>query len=110
VGSLVQGCVVVRTAFLEAHPEAVENFLAAYEASINYLSANVEETAQMIADNGIFANANVAKKAIPNCNVCYLDGSEMKTAMEEYLGVLLTIKAQSIGGKLPEADFYYNAE
>ena len=109
-GSLVQGCVVVRKAFLDAYPEAVENFLTAYEASINYLTANVEETAQMIADNGIFANANVAKKAIPNCNVCYLDGAAMKTAMEEYLNVLYTIKAQSIGGKLPEADFYYNAQ
>ena len=109
-GSLVQGCVVVRTAFLEENPETVENFLTAYEESIRYLTEHVEETAQMIADNGIFANANVAKKAIPNCNVCYLDGKEMKSAMEEYLNVLLVIKAQSIGGKLPATDFYYNAK
>ena len=59
-GSLVQGCVVVRTAFLEEYPEAVAEFLTAYEASINYLNENPAQAAQMIADNGIFANATVA--------------------------------------------------
>ena len=106
-GSLVQGCVVVRRAFLEANPEAVENFLKEYKASIEYLSADIDSASQMIVDNGIFTNAGVAKKALPNCNVCFLDGAEMKTAMETYLGVLAGINVNSIGGKLPEADFYY---
>lgn len=109
-GSLVQGCIVVRTEFLEAYPQAVESFLKAYEESIGYLTTNTAEAAQMIAENGIFANATVAQKAIPKCNVCYLDGAEMKAAMEIYLGALAGINVQAIGGKLPEADFYYNAE
>ena len=109
-GSLVQGCVVVRTAFLEEYPEAVAEFLTAYEASINYLNENPAQAAQMIADNGIFANATVAEKAIPKCNVCYLDGEEMKAAMEVYLTALSGINAASIGGKLPADDFYYLAK
>ena len=63
--TLVQGCVVVRTAFLEAHPEAVANFLSAYEASVNYVNTNTEEAADLIVKHGIFAQAPVAKKAIP---------------------------------------------
>lgn len=106
-GSLVQGCVVVRTAFLEEHPEAVRQFLKDYRASIEFLSSDLESAAQMIVDQGIFNSAPVAKKAIPNCNVCYLDGTQMKTAMETYLNVLKGINAASIGGKLPEEDFYY---
>ena len=106
-GSLVQGCLVVRRAFLEANPEAVENFLKEYKASIEYLSTDIDSASQMIVDNGIFTNAGVAKKALPNCNVCFLDGDEMKTAMETYFGVLAGINVNSIGGKLPEADFYY---
>ena len=109
-GSLVQGCVVVRTAFLEEYPEAVAEFLAAYKASITYLNENPAQAAQMIADNGIFANATVAEKAIPKCNVCYLDGTEMKSAMEVYLTALSGINAASIGGKLPSDDFYYIAK
>ena len=106
-GSLVQGCVVVRRTFLEANPETVENFLKEYKTSIEYLSTDIDSASQMIVDNGIFTNAGVAKKALPNCNVCFLDGEAMKTAMETYLGVLAGINVNSIGGKLPEANFYY---
>ena len=106
-GSLVQGCVVVRRAFLEQYPEAVENFLKEYKASIEYLSTNIDSAAQMIVDNGIFTSAPVAKKALPNCNVCFLDGDAMKSAMETYLGILSGINAASIGGKLPAENFYY---
>ncbi len=106
-GSLVQGCVVVRRAFLEQYPEAVENFLKEYKASIEYLSTNIDSAAQMIVDNGIFTSAPVAKKALPNCNVCFLDGAAMKSAMETYLGILSGINAASIGGKLPAENFYY---
>ena len=109
-GSLVQGCVVVRKAFLEAHPEAVSNFLKAYKSSIEYLTSNTAEAAQLIVEAGIFTNATVAANAIPKCNVCYLDGAEMKTAMEVFLTALKDINANSIGGKLPADDFYYNAQ
>ena len=106
-GSLVQGCVVVRTEFLEQYPEAVKDFLAEYKASIEYLSTNTADAAALIVEAGIFANATVAEKAIPKCNVCYLDGADMKAKMEVYLGVLAGINANAIGGQLPEDDFYY---
>ena len=109
-GSLVQGCVVVRTEFLEKNPAAVANFLAAYKASIEYLNANAKEASQLIVDANIFANAAVAEKAIPKCNVCYLTGADMKAAMEVYLGVLLEIDPTKIGGKLPTDEFYYLAQ
>ncbi|MBE6628322.1 MAG: ABC transporter substrate-binding protein [Ruminococcaceae bacterium] len=109
-GSLVQGCVVVRTEYLENNPEKVAEFLKDYKASIEFLNTNTAEAAQMIQDTGIFAQAAVAEKAIPKCNVCYLDGAEMKGAMEIYLNALMGINANAIGGKLPGADFYYNAE
>ncbi|MBE6590268.1 MAG: ABC transporter substrate-binding protein, partial [Ruminococcaceae bacterium] len=105
--TLVQGCIVVRNEFLEAHPEAVKDFLTAYEASINYLETNLEEASQMIVDCGIFENAAVAKAAIPKCNVCYMDGEEMKAAMKDYLTVLFGINPAAVGNKLPADDFYY---
>ena len=105
--SLVQGCIVVRRAFLEEYPEAVETFLNEYKASIEYLSTDIDSASQMIVDNGIFTNAAIAKKALPNCNVCFLDGAAMKSAMETYLGILHGIAPASVGGKLPADDFYY---
>lgn len=109
VGSLVQGCVVVRKEFLEAHPDAIADFLADYEASIHYLSTNLDDAAGMIVAQGIFASAPVAKKAIPKCNVLYLDGAEMKSAMNNYLTVLHGINPAAVGNAIPSEDFYYDA-
>lgn len=109
-GSLVQGCVVVRTEFLEKYPEAVEDFLAEYKQSVEYVNTNPKEASQLIASTGIFAQAAIAEKAIPKCNICYLDGADMKAKMETYLGALMNINPAAIGGSLPASDFYYNAK
>jgi NitT/TauT family transport system substrate-binding protein len=109
-GSLVQGCVVVRTAFLEQYPDAVQIFLTEYQASVNYLTENVEEGSALIVEAGIFANAQVAQKAIPKCNICFVDGDDMKSAMNVYLQALYNINPMSVGGSLPADDFYYGAK
>ncbi len=105
--SLMQGCVVVRTEFLEQHPEAVQAFLSEYKASIEFVNTNTEQAANMIVEAGIFAQAPVAQKAIPNSNICYIDGAEMKEGLQSFYSVLLKIAPASIGGQLPAEDFYY---
>ncbi len=109
-GSLVQGCVVARTEFAQEHPEAVDAFLAEYGDSIAYLDEDVESAAQMIADAGIFEKAPVAQKAIPNCNLCFITGEDMQTAMDGFLSILFEVAPESVGGALPGEDFYYIAE
>lgn len=105
--SLVQGCVVVRTEFAKAYPGAVSQFLKDYEASVGFLTSDPDAAAQNIVDAGIFAAAPVAKAAIPRCNLCFLTGAEMKTAMSRYLEIMLGEAAASVGGALPGDDFYY---
>ena len=105
-GSLVQGCIGARREFVEQHPDDVAKFLEEYEASINFAVENAADASQMIVAAEIFAQAPVAQKALPNCNLCYMDGAEMKAAMEAFLAAM---PLQSIGGALPEADFYYGA-
>lgn len=106
-GSLVQGCVVVRTEFLEKYPEAVKDFLSDYKKSVAYVNENTADAAQLIASTGIFAQAAIAEKAIPKCNICYLDGADMKAKMEAYLTALMGINPAAVGGALPDANFYY---
>ena len=50
--------------------------------------------------------AAIAKKAIPNCNITFINGNEMKTKINNYLKVLYDENEASVGGKLPEDDFY----
>ena len=104
---LVQGCVVVRTEYLNNNPDAVNKFLAEYKESIEYLQVNVSSAADLIVKHNIFANKNVAEIAIPKCNVTYMDGQEMKTAMNGFLTAMSTVDISSIGGTIPDDAFYY---
>lgn len=105
-GSLVQGCVVVRKAFVEENPAAVAAFLEEYGASIEALTADIEGTAAKIEAQGIFTKAAVAAKAIPNCNVCFIAGSDMLAALSEFLNIMFEVAPASVGGAIPGDDFY----
>lgn len=107
LGSLVQGCAVVRSDFAAEHPEAVAAFLADYGRSIDFLLENTQEAAQMIEQNGIFQKAAVAAKAVPNCNICFLTGEEMAEAMDSFCEAMFAVNPASVGGALPGEDFYY---
>ena len=106
---LVMGCVVARSAFMQEHPDLVEQFLTDYENSINFVKdeANLAQAAEMVAAHGIAANAAIAAKAIPQCNLIFMDGEEMRSAIQSYYEVLFTANPASIGGGNPDDDFYY---
>ncbi len=104
---LVQGVVIARKSFVNEHPEAIEQFLREYEKSSAFVNENIDEAAKLIADAGILGNVEIAKKAIPNCNISFSKGEAMHKAVEGMLAVLFEANPKSIGGKLPDKDFYY---
>lgn len=104
---LVTGVTIVRKGFLEENKDAVDRFLEEHEASAAYANEHVEETAELVAAAGIIEKAPVAAKAIPECNITYIDGDDMKAALSGYLSVLYEQDAASVGGGLPGDDFYY---
>lgn len=106
-GSLVQGCVVARAEFIENHKAEMDKFLQEYEASVNHLLSNIEEVSQMIESTGIFNKAAVAKKAIPNCNICFFKGDDMKNRMTDFFEIMFDIAPESIGGAIPDDNIYY---
>ena len=105
-GSLVQGCVVVRTEFAKEHPDAVQAFLKDYEASVALLTDDPASAAQKIEETGIFTKAAIAQKAIPHCNICFVTGAEMQAQLSAFLEIMFEAAPQSIGGAIPGPDFY----
>lgn len=105
--ALMMGCVVVRNEFLNENKATVDKFLEEYKASIEKANSDVDTTATLCESFGIVPKAAIAKKAIPNCNLCFVAGEEMKTKLSGYLTVLFNANNASIGGKLPADDFYY---
>ena len=101
--------VMARKEFVEAHPEAVEAFLADFEASVQWVNENVAEAAQLCGDYGII-KAPVAQKAIPQCNIVCITAEQMKQALSGCLGVIFDQNPKAVGGALPGDDFYYGAQ
>lgn len=104
--SMVTGVTIVKNSFLEEHPGAVETFLKDHQASVEAAS-DLDVTSELAAAYGIVEKAPVAKKALPNCGLACITGEEMKKALSGYLNVLFEADPASIGGALPNDDFYY---
>lgn len=111
-GALPMGCLVARTSFVEENPQLVESFLENYGESISFISdeGNRDEAAALVAQYGIAPNEKVAAAAIPQCNLTFLTGREMRVTLEDYYSVLFQVSPQSIGGTLPYDSFYYGVE
>lgn len=105
--SLVTGVTVVRNAFLEENPEAVEAFLEEHAASAEAANSDTERVAALAVNAEIIAKEPIALKAIPKCNIVCVTGEEMKQALSGYLEVLYEMEPSSVGDALPEEDFYF---
>lgn len=105
---MITGVTIVNSDFLKEHPDAVETFVKEAADSISFISSDSEgTTADLVAKYGIIEKAPLAKKAIPECNIVFMNGKKMKSALSGYLNILYKADPSSIGGKLPGEDFYY---
>ena len=100
---LTMGCIIFNKQFAIDNKSSVDAFLSEYEESIKYINDenNNESSANMIAESGILPNANIAKKALNNLygSIVYIDGKEMKTALDGFFTV--------IDMELPDDEFFY---
>ncbi len=104
---LVTGVLVARKDALEADPARFAAFMDGYKASVEAANTDLEGTAALCEQYGIVAKAALAQKALPNCNIVFETGDEMKADLETYFNVLYAADPASVGGQLPADDFYY---
>lgn len=106
-GELTMGGIAVRTAFLDEHPEAVKVFVEEYGKSVDFTNSKPEEAAKLIAKYEI-ATEEIAKSAIPRCNIVWLHGKNYKDMLKNFLGVVYAANPAGIGGNMPKDSFYLN--
>ena len=106
--AMVTGVVTARAAFIEQHPSAFAAFMEEYAASAAYVNENPGLAGEWIAELGIVANAQLAAKAIPECNIVCITGDDMQKHLSGYLAVLHSQNPAAVGGELPDDAFYHN--
>ena len=105
--ALITGVVVARADFAEENPEAAEDFMTRYQESVDYVNSNTEAAAELVGKYDI-VTAEVAKTALPECNIVFMEGEEMKEKLSGYLEVLKGQNPEAVGGEVPGDDFYYS--
>lgn len=104
---LSMGCLIIDKEFGEKHADFVTEFLKAYEQSVNFVNSNPADAAILVEKNEIIKNAALVEKAIPYCNIVYKDAQDAKNEINAFLKVLFDSDNKSVGGKLPDENFYY---
>lgn len=106
---VVTGVIVVSKSFINDKKEAFDQFMNEYKTSVTFANRSIEECADLLEKYDIF-KADVAKKAIPKCNVTFITGQEMSTKLNRYFSVLYKENPLSLGGTIPDDNVYYIAE
>lgn len=104
--SIVQGVYIVRNEFLENYKPLVDRFMEDAAVSANKVITNENAPADVVAA-GILPKEPIAKRAIPNCNICFVSGDEMVQLVSGMLETLYSANPSSVGGTLPDDAFYY---
>jgi NitT/TauT family transport system substrate-binding protein len=104
-GNYPMTALVMRNDFISSQPVASHVIQMGVADSISWVNGNPGEAAQLIEKHEILSAA-LAEPAIPNCNLIYSPASEAREDIEAYLTVLSSFDAASIGGALPDEDFY----
>lgn len=106
---LSMGCLIVRLGFAQENPAAVADFLSQYSHSVDLVNTDIRQAAMDIVAAGILPDEATARKAIPLCNIVYIDGAAMKLQLTPLFEILYDANPASVGGELPDEAFYWSA-
>lgn len=103
---LAMGCIAVRKEFINKQKKALDMFLDEYKISSEHAKNDIVNTAYLCDKYGIMQK-EIAQKAIPKCKIVFIKGKDMKDNVKCFLNELFEFDPKSIGGKLPDEEFYY---
>lgn len=98
---------VVRKEFAENNPELLESFLEAYKKSLEWTLKNPQKAGSLSEKHSLGLTSAVVTRAIPSSNYTFIPAAQAVSMSEELLEIFLQNDPSSIGGKLPEREFYY---
>ena len=104
---LPMSSLIVQKSFAEGRPKDVEFLLSDYKASIEFVNTS-KGAADLVAEKGFIPELDIAEKAIPGCNlVMFDDRQEGFAILKAFYEILFEADPKSIGGSLPDEDFYH---
>ncbi len=97
---------VISRDLVEHQSGAAEKLMRIVEESVQWTLENPGEAAELIEKHGILSAA-MALPAIPNSALTFRDMNQSAGSVQEFLQVLYSFDPSSIGGALPDEQFYW---
>lgn len=107
-GKLIMGTLIFRKSFIDKRWKDVDAFLKEYKESVDFVNNNKVEASKLIEKYGVIPKAKVAEEAIPKCNIVFISAREGKDDLQKFYEVLNENDPKSIGGTIPDENFYYS--
>ena len=89
------------------HPQVVDTFSQAYEKAVKWIVDNPEEAAKLAAKYVHGVNAAAFQESLKYTNFTAIRSASAKVEIENMFKAFISVNPKSIGGKLPDNDFYY---
>jgi NitT/TauT family transport system substrate-binding protein len=106
--SLIMGTIIFSKNFADNKDGAADKFLKRYEESVKFVNKDTKAASKLVEKYGIIPKATIANIAIPRCNIVYINAQKGKGMLDNFYNVLMKDNPKSIGGKLPDENFYYS--
>ena len=104
--SYPQASLFVRRNVAREHPDFLSSFLTRYQASLERIVADPVKAGEWAASFLPSPPAPIIARSIPGGNLDWVSAQDARSDVEGYLEVLMDYDPKTIGGSLPDEDFY----
>lgn len=104
---LSMGVLISQKDFGNSNKKLMTTFLKEYENSVQFVNDNPKKASNLIEKFDIFSDKLIAEKAIPKSNIVFINATKSKQSIDKLLNIYYDFDPISVGGKLPDDDFYY---
>jgi NitT/TauT family transport system substrate-binding protein len=103
---LPMGVVITQKQVAKNRAKEIEAFVKEYRDSVAFIEENLEEAANLIVKHELLPNVEIAKIAIPNCNIVFEEKEEARVMLDAFFRILEQNEPKSVGGIIPDEGFY----
>ncbi len=105
--SYPQASLIISNELIESNPAFVEDFIAQYDASIDWVNANPKVAGDYYETLNLGLTSAVLEKAIPECSLDFIDTATAHDNIASYLDILFSFNPKLVGESEPDESMYY---
>lgn len=104
---LPMGVIVANKEFIATKEKDLGIFLDSYKKSVAFVNDSTQEAAVLVAKHKLLPNEELAKEAIPKCNIVFRDAKASRDSLDKFYQILSGVDPKAVGGSVPDEAFYY---